>query len=316
MSVPITKILCPESKYNIKCPYSMNPEGISIHNTANDASAKAEISYMIGNNNQVSFHDAVDDTQVVNGIDHNRNAWHSGDGSNGFGNRKTIGIEICYSLSGGSRFIQAEKNAAWYIAYLMKQYGWGLDRISDKRIGTHQDRSGKYCPHRTLDMGMNRFYDMIKEEYYKLTGTNSNTADIYRVQLGAFKNKENAQRKAIELNTKGIDTYIVKIDEYYKVQCGAYSNKQNAINRANKLSSMGYGTYIPGLNISTKVNQQVGEKYKVTSVYPNIRSSASLDSSIVRRAVYGEIIYVTDIVNGFLKLSDGTYLRVGFADKV
>lgn len=312
----LTKLLCPESKYYLKCPYSMTPTGITIHNTANDASAKAEISYMIGNNNQVSFHDAVDDYQVVRGIEHNRNAWHAGDGANGFGNRNTIGVEICYSLSGGSRFTQAEKNGAWYIAYLMKQYGWGLDRINDKRIGTHQDRSGKYCPHRTLDMGINRFYEMIKQEYYKLTGTNTNTATIYRVQTGAFSRKENADRLALELNTKGIYTYVVRIDNLYKVQCGAYSNKQNAINMSNKLKSMGYSNFIPGLNLSIEGEKQKGTKYRVNCDYPNIRSQASLSSSVVRLATKGEIIYVVDTVNGFLKLNDGTYLKIGFADKV
>ena len=52
----ITKVVCPESKYAIKCPYEMNPEGIAVHNTYNDASAMSEISYMLGNNNKVSFH--------------------------------------------------------------------------------------------------------------------------------------------------------------------------------------------------------------------------------------------------------------------
>ncbi len=167
----VTKVVMPESKYGRKCPYSMKPEGISIHNTANDASAMSEISYMINNNNQVSFHEAIDDYRTVQGIEHNRNAWHSGDG-HGFGNMKTIGIEICYSKSGGERFEKAERNAAERIAYLMKQYGWNLDNITDARhtIGTHQNRSGKYCPHRTLDMGLERFYNMIREEYRELTG--------------------------------------------------------------------------------------------------------------------------------------------------
>ena len=312
----ITKLLCPENKYNIKCPYGMTPEGITIHNTANDASAMSEISYMIGNNNQVSFHDAVDDYRVVRGIEHSRNTWNAGDGAKGYGNRNTIAIEICYSLSGGSRFIQAEKNAAWYIAYLMKQYGWGIDRINDKRIGTHQDRSGKYCPHRTLDMGINRFYDMIKSEYYKLTGTNTNTATVYRVQTGAFSRKENADRLALELNTKGIDTYVVRIDNLYKVQCGAYSNKQNAINMSNKLKSMGYSNFVPGLDLSVKGQVQNGVAYRVNAEFPNIRYGPSLNSSIVRRAPLGEIVYVVGTENGFLKLSDGTYLKEGFADKM
>ena len=44
------------SKYDIKCPYAMEPIGICIHNTANDAPAKNEVSYMHSNNNEVSFH--------------------------------------------------------------------------------------------------------------------------------------------------------------------------------------------------------------------------------------------------------------------
>ena len=167
----VTKVNMPSSKFGIKCPYPMKPEGITIHNTANDASAMSEVSYMIRNNNQVSFHEAIDDYRCVQGIEHNRNAWHAGDG-HGFGNMKTIGIEICYSKSGGERFKKAERNAAERIAYLMKQYGWNLDNITDTRhtVGTHQNRSGKYCPHRTLDNGLERFYNMIREEYRELTG--------------------------------------------------------------------------------------------------------------------------------------------------
>ena len=42
---------CPSSKYSIKSPYSMTPQYITIHNTANDASARNEVSYMNSNNN-------------------------------------------------------------------------------------------------------------------------------------------------------------------------------------------------------------------------------------------------------------------------
>ncbi|MCY8944958.1 N-acetylmuramoyl-L-alanine amidase [Bacillus atrophaeus] len=55
---------------------------------------------MIGNTSSTSFHFAVDDKEVRQGIPTNRNAWHTGDGTNGTGNRKSIGVEICYSKSG------------------------------------------------------------------------------------------------------------------------------------------------------------------------------------------------------------------------
>lgn len=155
----ITNVTCPTSKYSIKCPHEMTPEGICVHNTANDASAMSEVSYMLGNNNKVSFHAAVDNERVVTGLPFNRNAWHAGDGGNGKGNRTQIAIEICYSKSGGERFDEAENLAACYIAYLLKQYGWGIEKVSK-----HQDYSGKYCPHRTLDLGWERFLNKIREQ--------------------------------------------------------------------------------------------------------------------------------------------------------
>ena len=161
----VVQNLVPASKYSIKCPYSMIPEFIVVHNTANDSSARNEVAYMISNNNKVSFHYAIDDKEIVQGIPENRNAWHAGDGNNGTGNRKGIGIEICYSKSGGQRFIEAEKLAAKFIALKLKEKGWGIDRVKK-----HQDFSGKYCPHRTLDMGWQRFLDMVKSELDKLKG--------------------------------------------------------------------------------------------------------------------------------------------------
>lgn len=155
----IVKNFVPSSKYSIKCPYSMTPEFIVVHNTANDATARNEVAYMIRNDLEVSYHYAIDDKEIVQGIPETRNAWHAGDGGSGKGNRKGIGIEICYSLSGGSKFIAAEKRAAKFIAEKLTEKGWGIDRVKK-----HQDFDKKYCPHRTLDMGWERFLNMIKAE--------------------------------------------------------------------------------------------------------------------------------------------------------
>lgn len=176
MSYTQRTITMPTNKYSIKCPYSMVPEFVVVHNTANDASAINEIKYMQSNDNQVSFHFAVDDKEVVQGVPLIRNAWHAGDGGNGKGNRKGIAIEICYSKSGGTKFIQAEKNAAAFIATLLKTYGWGIDKVTK-----HQDYSGKYCPHRTLDMGWERFLNMIRKELGEVTQEDDYTVGSLRV---------------------------------------------------------------------------------------------------------------------------------------
>lgn len=157
----LIKNLIPESQYPTKCPYSMQPKGICIHNTANDASAINERNYMArgDNQNEVSFHIAIDDKEAIQCIAFNRNAWHAGDGGNGQGNRNYIAVEICYSKSGGDKFIKAEKRAAKEVATLLKQYGWTINNVKK-----HQDFSNKYCPHRTLDMGWQRFLNMIQAE--------------------------------------------------------------------------------------------------------------------------------------------------------
>ena len=189
-------------KYNIKCPYSMKPKGICVHNTANDASAKNEISYMKSNNMEVSFHVAIDDVEAIQGIPFNRNAWACGDGANGEGNRNYIQIEICYSKSGGIKFTNAEKRAAKEIATLLKQYGWTINNVKK-----HQDFSNKYCPHRTLDNGWKRFLTMIEVELSNLNKP-ANTVK-YRVVTGSFSSLDNANARVKELKAKGFDSFIL-----------------------------------------------------------------------------------------------------------
>lgn len=148
MAYKIVNNMLPTSKYGIKAPYAMNPLYITVHNTGNTASARNEAAYHNSNNAQVSYHVAIDDKEAVQLIPFNRTAWHAGDGM-GNGNMRSIGIEICYSMDNGysgsksARYKAAEENAALYIAHVLKQYGWGMDRL--KR---HYDWSGKDCPHK------------------------------------------------------------------------------------------------------------------------------------------------------------------------
>ena len=118
---------------------------------------------MINNNNATSFHVAVDEKHVIQAIPFNRNAFHAGDGANGEGNRKYIGIEICRSTGDLLTFKKCEDNCAKYVAHLLKQYGWTI-----KNVKRHKDFSGKNCPHRTIDLGWERFLDKIQAELDKL----------------------------------------------------------------------------------------------------------------------------------------------------
>lgn len=152
------------TKFHLKCPYSMNAEYITIHNSYNDAPAKNEASYHNSNSNQVSFHIAIDDIEAIEVIPLNRNAWHCGDG-NGNGNRKSIGIEICYSKLGGEKYDKSEANAVLLVAKMLHERKWGIDRVR-----THMSWSGKYCPHRILDKknGWQDFLNRVQAELKRL----------------------------------------------------------------------------------------------------------------------------------------------------
>ena len=141
------------------------------------------------NNDEVSYHFAVDDQEAIQGLPLNRNGWHSGDGGQGTGNRKSIAVEICYSKYGGEKFDKAEKNAAKLIASLMDKFNIPIDRIRK-----HQDWSGKYCPHRTLDAGWDRFVDMIMTEvrYQQILkfASENGLFEGYDVDFKGFNHKE------------------------------------------------------------------------------------------------------------------------------
>lgn len=197
----IIQNLLDPAKYGLKSPYEMEPEFIVVHNTEKDASARNEIDYMIGNSKDKSYHYAVDDKEIVQGIPEDRNAWHAGDGK-GPGNLKGIGVEICYSKSGGDRFLAAEKLAAKFIACKLKEKGWGMDKVKK-----HQDFSGKYCPHRTLDIGWERFLQMVQDELNKLSGV-----ILYEVKVtGTMEDKAKAEAWAALLRLEGFEVTVAEV---------------------------------------------------------------------------------------------------------
>lgn len=181
----------PNDKLTLKATNAMKAKGYTLHNTYNDASALNEINYMQNvNPKSTSYTFAVDNLQVVQGLPLNRNGWHAGDGSNGYGNRNTWGVEICYSKSGGERYDQAETNAILFVAQGLYENGWDISKV-----WKHKDWSGKNCPHRILarSRGWQGILDAIQVELDKLKGKN-------------HASKPKPKPEEVNTPTKGIET--------------------------------------------------------------------------------------------------------------
>ena len=145
MTYTLTSHWLPASQYPLKAPYAMTPEGIVVHNTAGTASAREEAAAMIASTAATSFHVVIDEAEAVECIPFAHNAWHAGDGAAGYANRHLIGLEIARSMdTATTRFDQAEANAALYIAYVCRQYGW-----TSAQLHQHNWYSSTACPHRT-----------------------------------------------------------------------------------------------------------------------------------------------------------------------
>ena len=123
---------------------------ITIHNTANKATAQNERNYLNNrrDHEHISFQFAVDENEAIQIMPLTARGWHAGDGR-GEGNNNSIAIEICRSTSpDDALYRRSEENAVKLAAWLLMVNGLTVD---DLRM--HKDWSGKNCPHRILDEG-------------------------------------------------------------------------------------------------------------------------------------------------------------------
>ncbi len=127
--------LIPKSNTTSRPQYNLNPKGLTIHNTGNEgASAEANSEYVDTAKGCVSWHFTIGNGIVIQELPINEVAWHAGDGSKGYGNRNTLGLEIA-EVDG------AYETAIAFIKDLNECLGFGLEVIEP-----HKTWSGKNCP--------------------------------------------------------------------------------------------------------------------------------------------------------------------------
>lgn len=128
------------------------PRALVVHWTANTkagANALANRNYFENHpEHKVSAHYVVDDHCVVRCVPESEVAYHVGARRYKAGiqallgdypNATTIGMEICVNADGD--FGRTYQNAVALAGWIMRRYGWGVDRLF-----RHFDITGKNCP--------------------------------------------------------------------------------------------------------------------------------------------------------------------------
>ena len=149
MTLTIKENIIPSGKSNrpgIKLKAG-KPEWLTIHetgNTSRGANARMHNTFLLngGGSANVSFHYVVDDHEVYKNLPDNEVAWHAGDGSNGTGNSRSIGIETCVNIDGNWQ--QTLANLVELVKMLMTKYNIPIERVQQhNRFSSF----GKDCPH-------------------------------------------------------------------------------------------------------------------------------------------------------------------------
>ena len=236
-------------------PNSNNPRNdkirkITIHHMAGNLSVEACGNVFAPRSRQASSNYGVDSNgRVGMYVEEKNRSWCSSSASN---DNQAITIEVANN-SGAPNWTVSDKALAKTIELCVDI----CKRNGIKKLNYTGDESGNLtmhcwfaatsCPGPYLK---SKFPYIASEVNKRLSGTSttkpttSPSATLYRVQVGAYKEKTNAENMEKKLKAKGFDTYLVIADGLYKVQTGAYSKKENAENQAKKLKGLGFDTFI------------------------------------------------------------------------
>lgn len=211
----VTIDLIDKSLYPYKCPYLMNkPQAIIIHNAATPSGTAKALNNALHNSKEYkSWHFSVDDKDVIESLPLNRNAFATGDGAYGLGNRTGIHIEIAKDNDNDSKeeWLKARDNGAKLAAELLHNYGWGIDNLKKHQDYKMTDGSYKYCPHKILDEGWDDFKFLVARYLDQLNNPRKDDSKEDKKDENGSENKKDDSIAKEQINVNGINKIIEMI---------------------------------------------------------------------------------------------------------
>jgi cell division septation protein DedD len=118
-----------------------------------------------------------------------------------------------------------------------------MDQSSSFQTATNYP-SENYPSNNLPDNSPSRQQNQQKQQRRPPLSDNTQPLKLYRVQVGAFRNRNYAYELNEQLTEEGFPAFILMDGDWYKVQVGAFSRLENAIRMEYRLRAAGYDTYI------------------------------------------------------------------------
>lgn len=228
---------------------------IVLHYTANsghNATARGNANYFHNCDRYASAHFTVDEREIYNCVPINMVAYAVGGnlypatkGGAFYGkciNANSISIEmVSHTDDDGSYYIpQATiENALDLTKDLQKQFD-----IPNDHVIRHYDVNGKPCPWcwTTLNGYTEDAWNRFKGGLESAKPVDKKT--LYRVQVGAFGSRYNADNYMEDIKSKGYPAFVTRASGLWKVQVGAFNVKENAYAYLDRIKGEGYPGFI------------------------------------------------------------------------
>lgn len=131
---------------------------------------------------------------------------------------------------------------------------------NEMQLTVHRWFANKSCPGDWLFSRLGDVAKVVTERLGgKQSGTNNKSDVLYRVQVGAYSIRSNADNMLAKIKAKGFDAFITQVDGMYKVQVGAYSVKANADAQLKKIKDAGFDAFIT-IKSGTQVSSSTSMK--------------------------------------------------------
>ena len=172
----------------------------------------------------------------------NMRGWHAG----GAANNTHISFEICEDgLNDANYFNQVYQKAVELTAYLCKMYN--LNPLADGVVIGHYEgyQRGIASNHGDPAHWFSRFGKSMNTFRQDVYNKMNQSQVLYRVQIGAFSVRANAEALLSQVKAAGFNDAFIKVyGSLYCVQVGAFSVRANAEARLAEVRAAGFDGFI------------------------------------------------------------------------